>query len=68
VLNVKKWDDFEVDGRRINRVICTLETKLKKSESDEKIVRYANAIGFLTAKKMEVAKFHRYTGSLSNIL
>ena len=55
---MKSWDELDVDGRRINRIIRILETKLKKSKSDEKIVRYANAIGFLTSKKIETLKIH----------
>ncbi len=56
--NVKSWDDFGVDGRRINRLVRNLETRAKKCKSDEKYVRYCNAIGFLTSKKIEVAKIH----------
>jgi len=55
---MKSWEELDVDGRRINRIIRILETKLKKSKSDEKTVRYANAIGFLTSKKIEVLKIH----------
>ena len=58
VLNVKSWDDFSVDGHRINRLIRNLETRSKKCKSDEKFVRYCNAIGFLTSKKIEVLKIH----------
>jgi len=55
---VKSWDDFSVDGRRINRLIRNLETRSKKCKSDEKFVRYCNAIGFLTSKKIEIAKIY----------
>ena len=58
MLNVKSWDDFSTDGLRINRLIRNLETRSKKCKSDEKFVRYCNAIGFLTSKKIEVAKLH----------
>ena len=53
---MKSWDDFSTDGLRINRLIRNLETRSKKCKSDEKFVRYCNAIGFLTSKKIEVAK------------
>lgn len=58
MLNVKSWNDFSVDGRRINRLIRNLETRSKKCKSDEKYVRYCNAIGFLTSKKIEAVKIH----------
>ena len=53
---MKSWDDFSTDGLRINRLIRNLETRSKRCKSDEKFVRYCNAIGFLTSKKIEVAK------------
>lgn len=52
------WDDFEIDGKRLERIIKILFRHLKKAKSDEKIVRLSNSIAFITAKKMEVAKFH----------
>ena len=55
---MKSWNDFSVDGRRINRLIRNLETRSKKCKSDEKYVRYCNAIGFLTSKKIETVKIH----------
>lgn len=55
---MKSWNDFSVDGRRVNRLIRNLETRSKKCKSDEKFVRYCNAIGFLTSKKIEIAKIH----------
>ena len=55
---MKSWDDFSVDGRRVNRLIRGLETRSKGRKSDEKFVRYCNAIGFLTSKKIEIAKIH----------
>lgn len=55
---MKSWDDFSVDGRRVNRLIRNLETRSKKCRSDEKFVKYCNAIGFLTSKKIEIAKIH----------
>ena len=55
---MKSWDDFSVDGRRVNRLIRSLETRSRKCRSDEKFVKYCNAIGFLTSKKIEIAKIH----------
>ncbi len=48
------WDDLYTDGRRINRLIRYLETKMKKAIDDDKIIKYANSIGFLTGKKVEI--------------
>ncbi len=53
-----EWDDFSKDGKRLERIIKILFTKLKKTKSDEKIIRLSNAIGFNTSKKIEVAKIH----------
>ena len=55
---MKSWNDFSVDGRRVNRLIRNLETRSRKCRSDEKFVKYCNAIGFLTSKKIEIAKIH----------
>jgi len=52
------WADFSQDGKRLERIIKILFTKLKKAKSDEKIIRLSNAIGFNTSKKIEVAKIH----------
>ena len=52
------WDDFEKDGKRLERIIKILFKHLKKAKSDEKIIRLSNAIGFNTSKKIEVAKIH----------
>jgi len=49
------WDDLYTDGRRLNRIIRFLETKMKKATDDDKIIRYANSIAFVTAKKIEIA-------------
>jgi len=49
------WAEITIDGRRINRIIRYLETKLKKCTDDDKIIRYANSIAFLTGKKLEIA-------------
>ena len=55
---MRHWDDFEQDGKRLERIIKILFTKLKKAKSEEKIIRLSNAIGFNTSKKIEVAKIH----------
>ena len=48
------WHDLYTDGKRLNRIIRYLETKMKKATDDDKIIRYANSIGFLTGKKVEI--------------
>ena len=48
------WHDLYTDGKRLNRIIRYLETKMKKAIDDDKIIRYANAIAYLTAKKVEI--------------
>lgn len=48
------WHDLYADGRRLNRIIRRLETKMKKAVDDDKIIRYANSIAFLTGKKVEI--------------
>ena len=53
-----EWDDFSKDGKRLERIIKILFTKLKKAKSDEKIIRLSNSIGFMTSKKIEVTKIH----------
>ena len=50
----KKWPDLYIDGSRLDRVIRLLETKLKKTEDDDKIIKYANSIAYLTSKKIEI--------------
>jgi len=49
------WAEIPIDGRRLNRIIRLVETKLKKATDDDKIIRYANSIAFLTGKKLEIA-------------
>ena len=49
-----KWADLYTDGRRINRIIRYLETRMKKCDDDDRIIKYANSIGFLTSKKIEI--------------
>ena len=50
------WDDFYKDGLRLERIIKILFKHLKKTRSDEKLVRLANSIAFLTTKKIEIAR------------
>ena len=59
-----EWDDFEQDGKRLERIIKILFKHLKKAKSEEKIIRLSNAIGFNTSKKIEVAKIHHDIQSL----
>ena len=52
-----KWNDLECDGRRLARLIRFLETKMKKTkDDDDSTVRYAQTIGNLISKKVEVVK------------
>ena len=48
------WHDLYTDGERLNRIIRYLETKIKKATDDDKIIRYANSIAFITGKKVEI--------------
>jgi len=50
----EKWLDLYHDGRRINRIIRYLETLLKKAKDDDKIIKYANSICYLTSQKMAI--------------
>lgn len=49
----QSWVSVERDGRRLDRMIRMLEKKVKKCQDDEKIIKFCNAIGFLTSKKKE---------------
>ena len=51
-----QWDNFYKDGLRLERIIKILFRHLKKTRSDEKLVRLANSIAFLTTKKIERAR------------
>ena len=51
----RQWADLDCDGRRLNRIIRILETKLKKTEDDDKTIKNANSICYLTSKKVEIA-------------
>lgn len=48
------WHDLYTDGKRLNRIIRMLLTKMKKATDDDKIIRYANSIAYITAKKIEI--------------
>jgi len=52
------WTDFEVYGRRNNKIIKYLETRLFKVSKDDpdSIVHYATAIGSLTRQQLEIIK------------
>jgi len=50
----QNWTNLFADGRRLNRIIRLLETKLKKAQDDDKIIKYANSIAYLTSKKIEI--------------
>jgi len=48
------WHDLYTDGKRLNQIIRMLLTKMKKATDDDKIIRYANAIAYITSKKIEI--------------
>jgi len=50
----KRWANLYVDGARLDRIIRILEKKLKKTTDDEKIIKYANSITYITSKKTEI--------------
>jgi len=52
------WCDLNKDGLRLYRIIRILEKRFKKTDDDEKLVRYATCIGILTEKKVNIAKLH----------
>ena len=56
----EKWIDLYADGRRINKIIKHLETRLFKATEDDKIIKFANSICYLTGKKIELVE--RVTG------
>ena len=51
-----QWDNFYKDGLRLERIIKILFRHLKKTRSDEKLVRLANSIAFLNTKKIEIGR------------
>jgi len=50
----QNWLDLYIDGRRLNKIIRFLETKMKKSDDEDSIIRFANSIAYLTTKKIEI--------------
>ena len=50
----ERWHDLYTDGRRLDRIIRILEKKLRKATEDEKIIKYANSITYVTSKKIEM--------------
>jgi len=52
----QKWLDLYIDGRRLNKIIKFLQTKMKQCEADDSdsIIRFANSIAYLTTKKIEI--------------
>ena len=50
----ENWIDLYVDGRRINKIIKHLTTKLFNSKNDDQIIKFANSICYLTGKKIEL--------------
>jgi len=52
------WTNLSTHGKRLNRIIRILEKRLKKTNDDDKIIRYSNSIGVLTEKLVNIAKLH----------
>jgi hypothetical protein len=50
----ENWIDLYADGRRINKIIKHLTTKLFNSSNDDQIIKFANSICYLTGKKIEL--------------
>jgi len=52
------WDDLEVYGRRNNKIIKYLETRLYKTKKDDPdaIVHYASGIANMTRQNIEIIK------------
>jgi len=48
------WINLYIDGRRLDRVIRRLEKRIKNTEDDEKMIKLANSITYVTSKKMEL--------------
>ena len=46
--------DLYADIRRLDSIIRRLTRKLKKCQSDEIMIKFANAIGLMTSKKTEM--------------
>ena len=54
---MQDWTDLFVDGRRLNRIIRILEKRMKKTEDDDKVIRYANCICMLTREKVNISNY-----------
>ncbi len=52
------WTNLDLDGKRLNRIIRILETRLKKCQEDDKIIQYCNSIGYITLQKVSIAKIY----------
>jgi len=50
----KQATDLYTDIRRLDSIIRRLTRKLKKCQSDEIMIKFANAIGLMTSKKTEM--------------
>jgi len=47
--------NYFIDVKRLDKIIRRLDKRLKKSDSEESIIKLANAIGLLTSKKIDIA-------------
>ena len=52
------FTNIPTHAKRLQRVIRRLEKNLKKTNDDDKIIRYSTAIGILTDKIVNLAKIH----------
>jgi len=55
---MQNWTDLATHGKRLNRIIRTLEKKMKNTDDDDIVIRYSNSIGVLTEKLVNIAKLH----------
>jgi len=51
----QNWTDLNKDGRRLNRIIRQLETKIKNEQNDEMKLAYIDRIIKCTHEKVQIA-------------
>jgi len=51
---MRDWLDLYTHGRRLNRIIRILEKRMKNTEDDDKVIRYANSIAILTREIADI--------------
>ncbi|MDE1829415.1 MAG: hypothetical protein KGI25_03735 [Thaumarchaeota archaeon] len=55
---MQSWHNLDTHGRRLNRIIRILEKKIRHTTEDDKAVKYANSIAFLTRELVSIAKVY----------